>query len=368
MLIAEALQPHVMHNLAVSEPLPSTLDPSRPTPYVLTLDLARGVLAASIMIFHGLSREALADIERIGYYGVYGFFVISGMSLYLTYRDRLGSRTQLRAYFVHRWFRIAPLFALALALRLVLVPLPPDAVVLTLLNATLLFGFVHPGATSLLTGGWSIGIEMVFYALFPVVVWTLGGRLRQLALLSLIACITMFVYANHVLRTSPVMTTTAWAIYTQPVAFFGYFTVGCLLGEGYLRPSWVARLRLYALPTCCLALLAFLVVRVTAPTHLLQGWTGIVLATATVALVAGAAFAPCPRGRLATAAHWLGVMSYPVYLLHPLVHTALLKAGIARGWRLVLLVLVTLGLATLTSRYIESPARRLGRRLSGGAA
>ena len=84
----------------------------------------------------------------------------------------------------------------------------------------------------------------------------------------------------------------------------------------------------------------------------------------TVMIVAGAAFWPEPRGRLRAFAAWLGLMSYPVYLLHPLVHPAMGYA-LPSGWaRIIATVIATFGLSMMVSRMIEQPARQFGRRLA----
>ncbi|WP_411028208.1 hypothetical protein, partial [Salmonella sp. s59108] len=93
------------------------------------------------------------------------------------------------------------------------------------------------------------------------------------------------------------------------------------------------------------------------------------LAFATLAIVSAAAFLPEPTGRLRTVAHWLGILSYPMYLLHPLVHQFLLKFGLATPiTRSVLVVVLTVALSWAISRFVEVPARDYGRRLAKGLA
>jgi peptidoglycan/LPS O-acetylase OafA/YrhL len=327
----------------------------------LTVDFARGLLAAGVFAYHVLYNERIAEAERVAYYAVYGFFVISGFALYVTYRDRLGSLAGVADYLRRRFFRIAPLYYFAAALHLLLLPHPADLWYRAFLNFTLLFGFANPGATSLVGGGWSIGIELVFYVLFPVIIAAAGASLPRLGALAGVATVAMIWFANHALADHPTMAT-VWAAYTQPIAFFGYFAAGCLIGELFLR--YGARLKGHpaALPLAALALTPFVVVHADYPTGLLTGWTGVVLTASTIGFVAAVAFMAEPRGGLRVVADWFGRLSYPVYLLHGLVHYLLLTSGLGGpAFRIAAATVLTVALATLSNRFLEEPARRFGR-------
>ena len=137
------------------------------------LDALRGLLAIGIMAYHVFGWTRVASITTLGTYGVYAFFVLSGFALEWAYGTRLHDPGGLRTYVAARIGRIFPLYTLA-ALTTAAMTLyarrPVDRSDL-LLNVTLTFGLVNPGATSTVVGGWSIGIEVVFYALFPLIVW-----------------------------------------------------------------------------------------------------------------------------------------------------------------------------------------------------
>lgn len=186
------------------------------------------------MTYHLLYYEQITDLDRVSYYFVYAFFIISGFSLYLTYRDRMSTLEQLRVYAVKRFRRIAPLFWFAVLIYVLLIGVPAKPWTIIAMNLALAFGFTNPGSTSMLTGGWSIGIEMVFYLCLPLLTLIGTGSLRRLTILSLISVVSMVAFVNATLAGHPTMRE-VWVDYTQPWAFFGYFAVGCLLGEIYLR-------------------------------------------------------------------------------------------------------------------------------------
>ena len=175
----------------------------------------------------------------------------------------------------------------------------------------------------------------------------------------------MVSFTNHVLIGHQTMIT-GWYGYTQPIAFFGYFAFGALVGEIYLlRRDLKGGAWWWAV--VLVSLVPFLVFRVSYPTALLTGWMGFTLMLSTLAIVTAAAFLPEPSGRLRDVAQWFGVLSYPVYLLHPLVHQFMLKFGLATPVsRAVLVVLSTIAISWAVSRYVEVPARNFGRRLARG--
>jgi peptidoglycan/LPS O-acetylase OafA/YrhL len=52
------------------------------------LDLLRGLAALGIATFHFLA-DVGVDIQSLGTFGVYVFFVLSGLTMMLVYADRL---------------------------------------------------------------------------------------------------------------------------------------------------------------------------------------------------------------------------------------------------------------------------------------
>ncbi|WP_018266533.1 acyltransferase family protein [Methylosinus sp. LW4] len=114
--------------------------------------------------------QALASSGR---YGVQLFFVVSGFAMMASWEAR---RDGVRAFYVRRLFRIAPMFWLAIVAYLGIYGLrprywAPDGVSWGDVLSTV--AFVHGAApqtvNSVVPGGWSIAAEMAFYAIFPFV-------------------------------------------------------------------------------------------------------------------------------------------------------------------------------------------------------
>jgi exopolysaccharide production protein ExoZ len=322
-------------------------------PHIATVDAARGAMAFAVMAYHLLSYQRIVTIDRVAYYAVYGFFVISGFSLYVRYRDSLVDMKALRAYLIRRFFRIAPLFYCVVALQLLLEPRPAEWVNRLLLNLTFAFGLANPGANSLITGGWSIGIEMVFYLVFPIMLAVSATSLPRLLAIAAVGIAAALAFINTTASAN-------WVTYSQPVAFFGYFAAGAALGEVFVRYHHLKG-SLVSIVASAVCLLPFLLVQSETSVGLLVGWRGLLLMASAIALISAIAFLPEPTGRLLWLAQLLGALSYPVYLLHPVVY-AQTEGG--KMWRLPVTVVATVVLAYLINRYVEWPARRYGGRLA----
>ena len=144
---------------------------------VTGLDQLRGALATIVMIFHYscLTKPHLPSfiqlsLDKLGYYSVCSFYVLSGAALYIVYHKRSLSLKFCRDFFIKRFARIAPLFWLATTLALALQmfgdgSLPGSKNIF--LVYSLLFSWVDPGLYYV-GGAWSIGNEWVFYSIFPL--------------------------------------------------------------------------------------------------------------------------------------------------------------------------------------------------------
>lgn len=233
-----------------------------------------------------------------------------------------------------------------------------------LLSATFVFGFANPGATSVVTGGWSIGIEAVFYCLFPLMIAFIQRSALAAIALAVGAILLTQIFVNTTLRGHTDFTAQLWSSYAQPAAFSGYFVAGVALGQLYLRCSRLKG-RYESFVLAALAVIPFCFARPANDVGLLTGATGFMLMTCTILFVAAVIFMPEPRGVVRSACSWIGEMSYPIYLLHPIVYLFLItKIGLAAPYRILFTVVLTLVLSMAVSRLIEAPMRAYGRRLT----
>ncbi len=148
------------------------------------VDALRGLAILGVIVVHtshyGTSNlpHALAKIVSEGARGVQLFYVASAFTLFLSFKSRSRQEhSPVRNFFLRRFFRIAPMYYLGICYYLIQDGLGPrywlgDATHITPLNILSNFTFLHGlnpyWITSLVPGGWSIAVEMMFYALTPL--------------------------------------------------------------------------------------------------------------------------------------------------------------------------------------------------------
>ena len=185
------------------------------------LNALRGLLAIGIMAYHLLGWTRVALFTTLGTYGVYAFFALSGFALEWAYGRRLHEPGGIRRYGAARIGRILPLYAGAALVTAAMTLYAGGHFDRSnlLLNVSLTFGFFNPGATSSVVGGWSIGIELVFYALFPIIAW-LRLETRWLILLASAALALRIIYVDGVLPAGTSLSA-VWVAYSQMPLFLG---------------------------------------------------------------------------------------------------------------------------------------------------
>ena len=356
------------------------------------LDGLRALAIVAVVVFH-LDPAWLPG----GFLGVDVFFVISGFLITtLLVRERRDTgRVDLRGFWTRRARRLLPAL---------LVVVPVAILIARTVEADLLVGVRRQAlgaltfstnwleiaqgsnyfaATSpqLFMNFWSLAVEEQFYLVWPLAMIGLLWLHRRFA-------VTEGALATLVLGlglTSAVLMAVTFDPAAPTVAYYGTHThlVGLMLGAA-LAIVWTGPLRAYttsrvwctrrpwivgaAIVTIAL-LLAF-----AAEDH---AWTfrlGIPLVSvATAVLLLAAVERP---GRLRSTLElppltWIGQRSYGIYLWHwPVILIVAQDIPTSAGsaafvWTRVWAVVVTLALADLSYRFIETPVRRLGFRETG---
>ena len=289
-----------------------------PSKRLYNLDYLRGLAAVGIMAVH-LSTLAVGPLSthsfpgRYGVYGVSVFYILSGLTLFYVYFDRIQlNRHDLGNFFLHRFVRIFPLFWVVTFLAMFVRDIVPSNTRL-LYNLTGLFaitdrhGYIAPGA-------WSIGNELIFYLFFPVFV-ILSKKSKLTFYLLSVATLLIYLYFAFYKQKPSVSYLDQWLDYINPLNQLFLFLAGFLMGYFFHKKS----IPPVVSPLCLvvgLVLLAFY----PATTNIAAGIPRIVF-TAAAILICFAFYKTSFRlkGLPDRALTMLGEISYPVYLIAPLV-------------------------------------------------
>ncbi len=346
---------------------------------VESLDYLRGVMAVSVMLYHyfswsfgTLGGETL--LGKLGVYAVSIFFILSGLSLSIVYDNRISNVSDIGAFFLKRLFRIFPLFWLVVTAALVFRYFSSvtggtefDVSAYTVfLNYSLLFGFFEPTAY-LSTGAWSIGNEMVFYLIFPVVLFL--NNINKIVLpFVVILSFAIGLYFSISLLSSDKLLSEQWSIYVNPFNQIFLFFAGVAIGK------WAGKIKNYfnRYSWALLGMVLFLFIFFPAQGDKAQIVTGVerwifsVLSISLVLII----FLLNPK--LTSWRHgvfsFFGQGCYSIYLLHPIVSIPVVyifaKIGLDKSFAYALSFFLTLASSWFTFRYIESPMMNYGKSLA----
>jgi exopolysaccharide production protein ExoZ len=338
-------------------------------------------MALSVMIYHYVSmyipEEALGGEYLLGKLGVYAvsiFYILSGLSLALVYEGRLSTVDDAKDFAIKRVFRIFPLYWLAITVaiiyRLAVSYLNNEPLSIPLsdfvLNYTLLFGFVSPGAY-LTTGAWSIGNEMVFYAILPMVFMLTCHFKRIIPMVFASSCVIAYFFAFEFLDPTSSLAS-QWLTYINPFNQLFLFMGGVCVGIYAHRAQAliISNNYWFLLMIASFALFYFLPAQGDKIT-IVAGSSRVLFSIACILFVSSVylinpSFSAIPAKILG----FLGEASYSIYLLHPLVAVPLVilfdHIGIEKWVALVSSFLLTLLVGGLSYKYLEKPMMGVGRR------
>jgi peptidoglycan/LPS O-acetylase OafA/YrhL len=389
------------------------------------LDALRGFAALCVVFDHGSTlllrpaRDLLYHWFNFGQYGVFVFFLVSGYIVPASL-ERKGS---VRSFWVSRAFRLYPMYAVALLLAAIAYktghgtirgaehdPLTSMASWLLMLP-NVLTGPNVPNVT------WTLSYEMVFYLLLAALFgwkihrhsggYALGCAIAAVALGGVLPLAALSHWTRHGGHGQLLLDATADAVIIAGIALavasrrlpavIGA-TVAALVGltlitvnQGYPYP-WSGFVILALMFTGTLIYraeqnqvswpaTAWIVGAVLALTIIAGLWHGAAYGQqwgaqwVTSILGAAVTFAiglAVRNRKIPRFVAWLGLISYSVYLLHPLILDAYRTISVlhrthAMGTQILLAVAVTAAIiaaSAITYYLVEKPMQRLGRRVT----
>ena len=336
----------------------------------------RGFAAVAVILFHlvhitEISVPVIFQFIAVDFgKGVHLFFVLSAFSLMHSTERTMHRPDWVREYFWKRFLRIAPLYYLIMAGMILWPRLVSGAwqfdLEAILLNTTFTFGFAP--WTGIVWAGWSVGVEMIFYAIFPVLLMTI--RTREGALLFVLVSIVITYAARSSLQIHYEHTVSE---YGYNWAYFSFAANLCFFAMGMYAYRLVTtvgndtQVMRWLIPAASVTILGALL--------LTELGKQLRLPLKADLIAWGVGLAALCTWQAARPSWWsankileyLGERSYSLYLLHPVVIVLFknrvqdLYAYFACAAFVLALVLI---LAEGTYRLIEVPFIRFGRKAS----
>lgn len=335
-------------------------------------------MALSIMLYHfGGQHDAATPLGRLGIYGVSIFFILSGLSMAIAYDRYIQDFRTSVTFFIRRLFRIWPLLWLAIALVVIPTYLlgkgthgqDPYSLTTIALNLTTLFGFVAP-TEYINMGAWSIGNEMVYYALTPIFISAYHWRKSIGNAMTLVTVGIGLLFAFSLLNSANKLEV-QWATYINPFNNLFLYCAGLAIYYNFRDLTVSAR---WHLPLLFFSVFAFFLYPASGDQiNLVTGFNRVAMSVISVGVVL--AFYKCPPilpKFIGDKFEQLGIATYGVYLLHPIVLDFTRGAFQFLGLQIRFLpTLVAIGLtvafALLTYKFFEAPLTNLGKSLTNNA-
>ena len=340
------------------------------------IDAMRGYAILLVIAVH--SSQYFDDLPEVvraladqGARGVQLFFVASAITLCMSWQSRHDGAIP---FYVRRFFRIAPMFYLAIPFFLWARGFGPNIYApdgigwrhITM-AATFTHGLMPDTITSVVPGSWSIADEMMFYLVFPLLMPVFGRIRFAPAVLAVIAatlvCLVIRQRAgSYVFQIVDPAWRSTWATY---INLWFLLQLPCFL-FGMLAFKWMADQRAVRWPRALVLIsLIAMVVLAFFPMLTTAGLATLPIDYAAVFALFAVGLAHWqPRFLVNPIIGWIGKVSFSGYLVHlgiiaalPIPHATYVEAFLG-------LTALTIAISSMTYFLIEEPFNRLGRRLA----
>ncbi len=338
-------------------------------PRLAHIDALKGIGIVYIVLFHAVNLSPgtypsfLYNLFASGWSGIQLFYMVSAYSLWRTFAQREASASHsILAFYIRRFFRIAPLYYVVLIWYIVLYGFSSPSWGFTATLFTLTNGFFPAWDAGTINGGWAVTTGVVFYILAPL--FFVFIKNLPAAVGFLLGSLVVYHGQNYILggMVAPELLT-FYFLSQAPYFFLGVVMYYILHGAPAAEPRKEAKA---GKSTVYLVLsgLAILILAITNDKSYNQFLLVVLL------LAFGVALARAPHRYLVNRfTIFVGRLSYSAYLIHfavlvmlaPYYDAMIAKNGILLNLAYgVAVFVITIIISELTFVAIEEPGRKLG--------
>ncbi|CCG98816.1 acyltransferase 3 [Fibrella aestuarina BUZ 2] len=338
------------------------------------IDTIRGTAILSVLCVHcsqyGESLNGLFEvIVRQGAKGVQLFFIASAFTLFLSMWRRKGKEEKILLYFSRRFFRIAPMYWIALVYFSIQNDYwnKDDIFGFFVTNLTFTHGFFPKYFNSIVPGGWSIAVEMTFYLMVPFLFSRIKSY-RSAVIFTALAC-SIHIFTICIIK----ILVPSFEIYSDYDFYFNHYIISsipvfsfgiCFFYIIKENISFEGMTTLFIISLIASVILFILKV------DYLYIIISFVFVLFSVLLARG--YVSCMKNVLLM---YIGKVSYSLYLVHFAVLFWLEKLDLVDyGFtksnkidffvRLVLVLLFSVPVAALFYKFVEVPVQKIGNKMT----
>ena len=349
------------------------------------VDALRGLAILGVMMLH--TKHYGSDSLPIfigklldgGERGVQLFYLASAFTLFLSFKNRFYKETfPIRNFFIRRFFRIAPMYYLGIVYYLFQDGFGPrywlgDETHITALNIvsnlTFLHGFNPYWINSLVPGGWSVGVEMAFYAIVPILFFKIKNINQAFLFFLFSAFLKLFLYLA-LIKFPMISPASLWKIYLVlylpgqlPVFSLGIFFYFLISENQSLRS--ISGGSILLLSAMLIAQLS-IDVKFFLPSHVLFSLVFLLLAYGLSLFQFKMIVNPV--------INYIGKISFSMYLVHLAVLHWVKQFNLFNYWnngmlnyatRFLFVLVSTMIISTIFYNIIEVPFQNIGKKIIG---
>lgn len=351
-------------------------------PYIKSLNSIRALGSILVICCHTVELNhtrigsCMANLIPYFNFAVPFLYVLSGFIISYTYANFSFSRDSILNYYLRRFFRIGPLFYfMLLVIYCFLKILNPNfsfSLSDLLINVTFTFGLVPGKNESLVWAGWSVGVEVIFYIIFPLILVVHHSKTFCFISMVFSFYISKLVFSSFLSLGSFAHTNILNQMPFFIAGIFAYrvweednFKISVSKGVSFYCSALILGLCLWYLPF-------------TNHNFSVQGINGLLWGLTFTSLILALCYWP---HRLSTnrVVYFLGNISYSLYLIHVLVISILSVLGtyniISRNFEndniinmfsIILTLCISILFATLTYNFIEITGIKFGKNFING--